>query len=60
MMTSRRSTLMEGTDAKASLHVQNKTARETVAEDDVDKLIAFASTILVGPTESEGGSFNGE
>lgn len=51
---------MEDTDAKATLHVQNTTAQETVAEDDVEKLIAFASTILVGPTESEGGSFNEE
>lgn len=60
MMTSRRSSLMEGTDAKATLHVQNKPAQKTGAEDDVEKLIAFASTILVGPTESGGGSFNEE
>lgn len=51
---------MESTDAKATLDVQNKTAREKVAEDDVEKLIAFASTILAGPTESEEGSFNEE
>ena len=59
-MTSRRTALMEGTDAKGTLHVQNKSTRETVAEDDVEKLIAFASTILVDPTESEGGSFTEE
>ena len=58
MMTSRRSSLMDGTDVKATLHVQNKPARETGAEEDVEKLIAFASTILVGPNDSEGGSFN--
>ena len=60
MMTSRRSSLMEETDAKATLHVQYKPARETGAEEDVEKLIAFASTILVGSTESEGGSFSEE
>lgn len=51
---------MEGTVAKARLHVHNERARETVAEDDVEKLIAFACIILVSPTESEGGSFSEE
>lgn len=60
MTTSRRSTLMEGTHAKAMLDAPSKTARETVAEDDVEKLIAFASTILRVPTESEGVFFNEE
>lgn len=49
---------MEVTHAKATLDVPRKTARESVAEEDVEKLIAFASTILRVPTESEGVFFN--
>lgn len=49
-----------GTDAKATSHAQNKVARETVAQDTVQQLIAFASTILVYPIESEGRLFNKE
>lgn len=51
---------MEGTDAKAILDVPNKTAREPAAEDDVEKLIAFASTILASLTDPERRFFNEE
>lgn len=44
---------MEGTDAKAILDVPNKSAREPAAEEDVEKLMAFASTILAGRSDPE-------
>lgn len=55
MMTPRKPTPIKGMDAKGTSHVQNIGARETVQQ-----LIAFASTILVYPIESEGRLFNEE
>lgn len=57
-MTPRKSAPTKGTDDKAALHVQNTVARETTARDSIQQLIAFASTILVYPIESEGRLFD--
>lgn len=54
-MTPRKPTPIKGMDTKGTSHVQNIGARETVQQ-----LIAFASTILVYPIESEGRLFNEE
>lgn len=59
-MARRKSTPSKGTDAKDTSHAQNTVARETAAQDTVQQLIAFASTILVYPIESEGRLFNKE
>ena len=59
-MTSRKSAPTKGTNDKAALHGQNSVAQETVARDSIQQLIAFASTILVYPIESEGILFDEE
>ena len=59
-MTPRKPTPAKGTDAKATSHVHNTVAPKIVAQDTVQQLIAFASTILVFPIESEGRLFNEE
>ena len=53
----RNSNATKGTDAKVTSHVENTIDRDTVAQDTVQQLIAFASTILVYPVKSGGRFF---
>lgn len=52
-MAPRKSATTEGTDSTAELHGQITVSRRTFARDTVPQLIAFVSSILVYPIESE-------